>query len=274
MKAILLVISATVLPLCAQFISPLWEGDENTEYAEWDFFTEASVDPNFPDVAQDEPTNDATVTCSTPSAFVTSSRNIYSFLSPLSFQLDDSAEFPVRNVVLQIFSQGSELDLNSLQLIPGDAQSLDDIVIPNLVALLDQEALTGVNGGLGSSYLVQWDLSEAPLTGTYSLLFSSEESSMSLDKLSLHTSDTFVEVILPKVAAEEVTAPSLRVEGENIIVSWPLASSGDLILEMTSDLSDAESWTEVVHEPTETESEYEQSFPLSNGSFFFRLANQ
>lgn len=259
------------LPLSAQFITPVWEGSPNSEQAAWDIFTSASVTPNSPDVTADSPTNDATITCSTSSAFLTSGSNIYSFSSALSFQLDDSADFPVANVLLQIFSQGSELDLTTLRLIPADATGPEDILPPTQAFLINQGALTGENGGLGSSYAIQWDTSAAPLTGTYSILFQSEESSMSLDKASLHTSDTYTAVSIPVLAVE---APTIQLSGGNIVISWPLDGGDTVTLQQSQNLSDEDSWTAITTAPTETSTRYEVSLTTSPTTTFFRFQQQ
>ena len=101
-------------PVFGQLITPSWRGDEGTSHAEWDVFTEAKFAPNFPDVAVDE---DATLTCRTSSAFLTSGRNIYSFQAPISMQLDDTTGLLVQNIFLQIGALGSEVDTAGIQLI-------------------------------------------------------------------------------------------------------------------------------------------------------------
>ena len=94
MKKLICFLTLSV-PVFGQLITPSWRGDKGTSHAEWMFFTEANFAPNFPDVAVDE---DATLTCRTSSAFLTSGRNIYSFQAPISMQLDDTT-----GLLVQIF---------------------------------------------------------------------------------------------------------------------------------------------------------------------------
>ena len=102
------------VPVFGQLLTPSWRNDKGSSHAEWDVFTEANFAPNFPDVAADE---DATLTCRTSSAFLTSGRNIYSFQAPISMQLDDTTGLLVRNIFLQLGTLGSEVDADGIQLI-------------------------------------------------------------------------------------------------------------------------------------------------------------
>ena len=236
-------------------------------------FTNANISDgaNLPDVAQDSPTNDAQLLCSTSSAFLTSSGNIYSFLSPLALQLDDSTNFQTKNIFLQVNALGSTLELDSVRLIPPNAASLDDLISPTRSFVINQEALAGEFGGLGTSYDIQWDLSLTPITGTYTILFESSESSMSLDKISLDTFDTYTEVPIPLLS---LPSPSIEASGGNITLSWPLAETNGAVLESTVNLIDPDTWTEVNTVPVSDGVNYTVTIPLSTSSTFFRLSKK
>ncbi|MGE9270571.1 MAG: hypothetical protein ACQKBU_07190, partial [Verrucomicrobiales bacterium] len=198
MKLILIYLLAASSFAAAQFITPEWRGSTDTEHAEWDIFTSAS-EVNTPDVASDTPSNDASLLCTTPSSFLTSSGNIYNFQSATSFQIDDSSNYSIRSIFIQINTLGTALDTETARLIPPDAEGPDDILYPVNIYTLSEETLGGEFGGTGVTYAIQWDLSDHPITagGTYSILFSSVSSSMSLDKVSLDTSSTFETVANP-----------------------------------------------------------------------------
>jgi len=221
---------ASISTAYSQFITPSWRGGTNSEYSEWDVFTNADIGDgvNSPDLAQDTPTNDATILSSTTSAFLTSAGNIYSFLDPIACQLDDSTNFQTENIFLQINSLGSTLDLDSVRLIPPNATGPDDLITPTRAFIIDQGSLTGEFGGLGTSYAIQWDLSANPLIGSYTILFEASSSSMSLNDVSLDTSDTYIEVPIP---TSPLPNPSIVITGTNIKISWPVTGSENAFLE-------------------------------------------
>lgn len=238
--------------LHGQFLEPEWRGLDETNHAEWDVFTEARFSPNFPDVVADE---DASITGTTSSAFITSGGNIYSFSAPTFFQLDDSTDFPIANVFLQLSALGSEVALDAVRLIYSDEEGGAIQVFPNQVMTLSEEELGGERGGIGSVYTMQWDLSDQPISGTYSILFNAAESSMSLGAVSLDTSATFLEVSVPR-------SLSLSVEDGLVHLSW--FGSGQL---QTSASLDDNDWVEVI----EARGVNEISLPLTNSSAFFRV---
>jgi len=238
------------LPLHAQFITPEWRGSEQSEHAQWDSFTKAKFEPNAPDIV----TDDATITCTTSSAFLTSSGNIYSFQAPTFFQLDDTTEFPIKNLFLQISALGSGIDLSRARAIFEDPGG--NTISLNLTRhfILSEEELGGERGGIGTTYALQWDLSETPISGSYSILFNATESSLSLDKVSLDTVATFVPV--------EKTKPLvIQQNNGSITLTW----LGDRELQSSHSLS--ENWTQV----SGSAGVNTITLPISNRPTFFRL---
>ena len=238
--------------LHGQFLEPEWRGLDETNHAEWDVFTEARTNPNFPDVAADE---DASITGTTSSAFITSGGNIYSFSAPTFFQLDDSTDFPVANVFLQISALGSGVDLDTVRLIYSNAEGETIQVFPGQVMTLSEEELGGERGGIGSVYTMQWDLSDEPISGAYTILFNAEASSMSLGAVSLDTSASFMEVSFPQ-------SLSLSVEEGLVNLSW----LGDGQLQTCISLNEND-WVEVV----EARGVNEVSLPIESSSAFYRV---
>ncbi|YCM45843.1 hypothetical protein V2O64_07425 [Verrucomicrobiaceae bacterium 227] len=199
----------TVAPVAAQFLTPDWRGTSLSVHAEWDVFTEAKFEPNTPDVASD----DATITCTTASAFLTGGGNIYSFQAPTFFQLDDITEFPVRNLFLQISALGSGVDVSGARLIAENLEGETVAVAPQKTFISSEVELTGENGGIGTTYGIQWDLSEMPVSGAYTILFNATESSLSLGRVSLDSSNVFSGVQKPQPL-------SVKPVGDEVVVTW------------------------------------------------------
>lgn len=234
----------------AQFINPDWRDADLTEHALWDFFTQPSLTPNDPDIVEDN----ATLTCTTPSAFITSSGNIYSHQAPAAFQLDDSAPFPIHNIVLQISALGSGIDLEAARLIFENDEGTTVALPPLKSFILSEEELGGERGGLGTTYVLQWNPRTIPPSSTYSILFNASESSLSLDKLSLDTSSTFFPVTKPKPL-------SIERNSDSVTLTW----FGDWELQSSTSLASA--WVTVPG----SNSTNTITLPLASESTFFRL---
>jgi hypothetical protein len=238
-------------PVFGQLITPSWRGDEGTSHAEWDVFTEANFAPNFPDVAVDE---DATLTCRTSSAFLTSGRNIYSFQAPISMQLDDTTGLLVQNIFLQIGALGSEVDTTGIQLIVENDEGEVSVIFPTRNFVGSEEALNGENGGMGTIYGIQWDLREMPFTGKYTILFDAASSSLSLDRVSLDLSGNYLEVAKPRPLR-------VRINSGDVTVSW----LGSRRLQSSQSL--ANGWVDVPG----AEGVNQIILPLQKTTTFFRL---
>ena len=251
MKYPLLLLVFSSMSLIAQFSAPVWRGSEGSTHAEWDVFTEPKFEPNSPDIS----TDDATIVCTTGSAFLTGTGNIYSFQAPTFFQLDDLVDESVTNVYLQIQSLGSSLEVDTVRLIYTPAEGETVSVAPRLAAVACAEPLRGEFGGVGVIYNIQWDLRSAPITGSYSILFNAASSSMSLDKVSLDTSAEYTEIPEPKPLSVEI------LNGE-VVVTW--ACPGQL--QMSTNLEE-DGWTDV----SEATGKRIITMPISSAPTFFRL---
>lgn len=241
----------STFPLSAQFLVPDSRGTEGTSHAEWDVFTEASFAPNFPDVVTDP---DASITSATGSAFITSSGNLYSFQSPISLQLDDNTDLNVRSVFLQLASLGSGLDRQGVRLLADDGKGGVAVLPPTQTFVTSEEELTGERGGIGTTYGLQWDLRETPITGTYTILLSASSSSLSIDRVSLDLSESYQRIQRPEPL-------SVKVEGSELVVSW----FGDRQLQSSSSLQS--DWEDV----PEAVGVNQLRMPVSGRMRFFRL---
>lgn len=227
MKTALLTLFS-IVPALAQFLTPDWRGNTHSSHAEWDVFTAARFSPNFPDVVAD----DATIICTTPGAFLTGGGNIYSFQAPTFFQLDDTAEFVIQNVFLQISAMGSGVDVSGARLIATNSDG-DTVALPPVKTFISsEEELTGERGGIATTYGIQWNLADMPVSGSYSILFNATESSLSLGGVSLDTSGVFVEIVKPLPLKIE------PVDGE-MVITW----FGDRQLQSSTSLESG--WVDV-----------------------------
>jgi hypothetical protein len=263
-------LTTPILP--AQFITPEWRGSENSEHARWNEFTNPKNAGNAPDVVTDDPTADASLLCTTGSAFLTSAGNIYSFSSTLAFQIKDSADFPVANIVVQVKGLGSEIDLTSFRIVPPDATSLADVIPATRTFTFNEEEFDGDRGGNNINYAAQWDFSDAPLEGTSTLFFESTESSLSLDQVSLDTSAQYLVVPEPGevIAPDSVPTPTLSIAGNEITLSWP-NNDADFELQSSQNLTNPESWQTVTEPVTTSDDADSVTLPMTVPATFFRL---
>lgn len=239
------------LPLHGQFIVPNDRGDDRTSHAEWDRFTEASFAPNFPDVVTDE---NASITSTTGSAFITSGGNIYSFQAPVNLQLDDTTDLNVQSLFVQVATLGSGLDREGARLLVDDGNGGIIVLEPTVTFVTSEEELTGERGGIGRTYGLQWDLREMSLTGTYTILLNALSSSLSIDRVSLDLSETYQEFKRPEPLSVEVS-------GDEVTVSW----FGNRKLQ-TMTTGDTE-WLDVEG----SKDVNEMTFPKTSGALLFRV---
>jgi len=189
------------LQASSQLLTPPWRATPDSDYYEWDIFTEPYLEPNAPDISGGE----ATLIGTTPGAFITSSGNIYSFQSATSFQMNLSSDQEITNAFLQIKALGSSIDLTKVSLIGKDSGGDDVSVPPTHVMIVSEEELGGERGGIDTIYTIQWNLQSTPVTGDYFILFNATESSLSLDRVSLDTSPTYEFVPRPKPLEIQLT---------------------------------------------------------------------
>lgn len=266
-------ICLAALPTQADFLTPTWRGQANTEHAAWLNFTQAFNSPNLPDIAVDLPTANATLTCSTSTAFITGSSNIYSFQSPLSIQIDDSANYPVQSVVLQVATMGAPLDSDSLRMIALDAEGEPYLAFPIRSQKLNSTDLGSGEtfGGADETWIFQWDFSAAPFEGTWSILFSSASSSMSLVAAAIDTANFFE----PWDGANPPSLPQpqiLRHNPQEITLSWP-ANNAVQIQSADSPGPNA-TWSPIEISPSLVDGQHQITLSIDSSQKFFRLATQ
>ena len=188
-------ISRYVLPilastLCsqasAQFVTPDgygWtRGTANTVWGEWDDFSSASG-PNTPDVGTFPAPlpagwQELAATCITPSAFLTSTGNIYSFSEPIEFEIvvpSYDVSGSTTAILLQTRTLGSQVDPKTVT-----CNELPPV-----------EVVETMRVDVGQGFLVQtlWRF-EVSASSSHLIEFGAIASSMSLDGLAVDTYTT------------------------------------------------------------------------------------
>ncbi|HAC91780.1 MAG TPA: hypothetical protein DCF63_14305 [Planctomycetaceae bacterium] len=171
--------SVLSLNLNAAFVVPEFRGLAETTYQEWNVFTSANG-LNLPDVANVNPNGTASVQELTGGAFLTSGGNIYSFAVATSFDVlvpdYGLGTQATTRVVLQLRTQGSTVDLASVTF---NGQPFDS------AELLYEEPLGGFGGTL-RDWRFEWSAVSGNV-GMNTIQFDAEDSSMSLDRVSVDT---------------------------------------------------------------------------------------
>ncbi len=159
-------------------------GDADTSYFAWDDFTSATQ-PNAPDAGAFPMPLPAgwtspSVRETTGTAFVTSTGNMYSFTTQLSFEVNVPAQ-PIAGatttVLLQTRTQGREVDHATL---------FCNGIAPSEYVELYRFTL-GPKDILGGDLVDALWRFEVPATGTLTITFDATDLSMSLDKLEVDT---------------------------------------------------------------------------------------
>lgn len=163
------------------FVVPHFRGGNEAESGYWESF---SVPFGAPGNSPDQPGSNTgawlTQTLS-PAAIVTGSGNIYNPAAPMAFTLADATPFTLGTVVLQVRTLGSELDYGGVRLTY-DSGSGPLSLAPIALIELDRGTILGAS----VSALWQWDLRGLNITD-YSLSFDTDNSSLSLDSVTLDT---------------------------------------------------------------------------------------
>lgn len=177
---IVLALTAFAGNALADFLTPSFRGLADTTYQAWDVFTSLEG-PNPPDVALSNPNGIPNVRELTGAGFVPSSGNLYVQAGVGDFE----ATVPdynlgggfVTNVVVQVRTQGSTLDLDSV-LWNGMAWDESE--------LLFEQPLGGGFGGVVQDWMFAWNLLPGS-TAVNVLTFQAADLSLSLDRLSIDT---------------------------------------------------------------------------------------
>ncbi len=188
-RSLFLFSAATVvstLTVSAQsLLVPEFRDAPATFYSEWDVF--ASTTGAAPDVAGSL----GTISELTGASFVTSSGNIYNLGVASAFTLDLAGAGPTGYVLLQIVTQGTELDLGSVSLDTG-AGTLD----PASTIALGSTPLGGFGGSaVGTAFT--WDLSGLEVDD-FTIAFAASGAHLSLDRVVLDGAASAPLAVIPE----------------------------------------------------------------------------
>jgi autotransporter-associated beta strand protein len=205
-----------------EFLTPSFDGQPNTEFSRWSIFYSPNLGANLPDAAAPNGTyQSASAAGFTPppgsnpvnpfafwnaanptitqmvanAAFIIGPGtvgNIYSFSSPLSFELADQTPFTLGTVVFQFQTEGTPADLSSIRLVYENGSGVQELLPAEYI----REYRSGSSGfgGAGNRTALQWDLTGLNVSN-YKIVWSSAESSMSFQEALLDTSATYVSVV-------------------------------------------------------------------------------
>lgn len=132
----------------ADFEPPHWAGDADAAFSAWIDFTVAFGEPgNAPD--GEGSTGDAVLVQTTPGASVTGGNNIYNPAGASAFVITDIFDAPLREVVLEVETSGTELLYENVRLVvPGDT--------PLEFFAGSRTELARISGGFGDTVLSRW----------------------------------------------------------------------------------------------------------------------
>ena len=199
--AVVLAAALPASPAAADFVTPVWDRPADDSQATGTlttlqgYDTFAGTTDQTPDVVDINPNGSALLSELTGGAFVAGSGNIYSPGVATQFLVSlpaFDADAPGTNFQVQIRTQGSELDIASLQLDGAPASDLPGYAYEEL----DRVVL----GGFGGSLVDHRFTFFTPTTAdSFDLTFGAAGSSMSLDAVTI---DTFASVnVVPEPAS-------------------------------------------------------------------------
>lgn len=207
--------------LAGNFVIPGIRANDGTEFSFWDQFLSAPGGGNFeydnlPAIgggidSEGNTSNNSTavfVQTGTSTAFVTSSRAIYSFAEPTSFEVRYTPQSanPVNNIIFQTQTGGIRLELDDILLRYTASDNSTFLLTPHFKALDDPQS-GGFSERLMSGF--QWN-TEGLDIGTFELVFAAAEGSMPIweAQLDVVEGSPFVQelgyVMIP------ISAPKLR----------------------------------------------------------------
>lgn len=167
----------SVLSAQVQLVEPPYRGDTGTFHSAWADFTGTT------EVAPDFAGSLGTISELTGTSSVTGSQNIYNAAMASQFNLEFTVPAATDFLLLQVVTQGTELDYGSVAL-SYDAPVSGPTTLPyDLTESLGSEALGGFGGSkVGTAF--EWDVSELDLD-EFSLGFNAAGAHLSLDEVVL-----------------------------------------------------------------------------------------
>ena len=189
MRFIASIVAASLVAGSAQagLVNPLipsWSGGPNTQFAQWDSFTQASGGANIPDTAGSSPFS---LMNFAPGAFVTGSGNIYSINTALYLMITGGTLGNVGSptqVVMNVATAGSVLNTSGVRLSLFDNAG-NSIQFAPSSSELRADAPAQPQGAI-QTWAFTWNTAFVPFQATgFRVEFGASAPSMSLDAVRL-----------------------------------------------------------------------------------------
>ena len=163
---------------------PSWAGSANTQFAQWDSFTQASGGPNAPDSAGSSPFS---LFNFAPGALITGSGNIYSQTSALYIMIMGgslgNAATPT-DIVMNVATAGSVMDTGSVKLSIFDNAGHSAVLSPTSAELRADAPVPPQ--GSAQTWAFSWSIGNLGFAATgFRIEFLASAPSMSLDAVRL-----------------------------------------------------------------------------------------
>jgi hypothetical protein len=181
----MLVGAAGLFAQSERFVAPAFRGTPGSLYAGWDDFAGATA-ANAPDRPGSAATG-FTFTQLDPSAFITSSGNLYSFSAPLSHEIDVSGLTAPATVVFQTRTLGAAISASTVLLEVYDGVSWTSLSAPTNELLHSETIGTGFGAALDETRRWTWTLGSVTATGLR-ITFQADGTSQSFQAASLDLS--------------------------------------------------------------------------------------
>lgn len=186
---LLLSLTGSIASAQVVLLEPSFRGDGGTLFSGWtDFSATTDVAPNFSGTL-------GTISELSGTSMVTGSQNIYNPAGPSMFQLDLSADLSSDFLLLQVVTQGTELDYGSVELTYIDAVDGETTLACDLSQALGSESLGGFGSKVGTAF--EWDLTGLGID-TFSLNFNASGAHLSLDEVYLDFGSSMTLAAVPE----------------------------------------------------------------------------
>jgi len=170
----------------ADFINPLvppWRGSATSDFYGWENFTSAFGGPNMTNYAGSE--SAAALFNYGSGAFITSTGNLYGAGGPLSVSIYAGLTAPVTEVIMNLATVGTMINLGSVKLVLGDNAGNSLTASPSFTELRSDSAAPGGQGQIQTRSF-RWILQGLPFAATrFEMNFNSQGANMSLDTASV-----------------------------------------------------------------------------------------
>lgn len=170
----------------ADFVNPLvpvWRGSPTSDFYGWESFTSAFGGPNMTNYPGTE--SAAALFNYGSGALITGTGNLYGAGGPLSVSIYAGLTAPVTEVILNLATVGTLINLDSVKMIIADNAGNSLMESPTFTELRSDSAAPGGQGQIQTRSF-RWIVQGLPFAATrFQLNFNSQGANMSLDTASV-----------------------------------------------------------------------------------------